>query len=230
MTLQEIAGLKIDNYFLFLTERLLPTITYDQMTMEGVGYDKLFLHRSFTKPTLAKYKAEFKKYKAELKAVEDARLADIAKVKDMTARIAKLQDFHSIQQLAGLPNTPNSAVELKRILDDRDDATLAKLEAVLPAHLAKKAKDEIKRVRKDKGSKKKRVCEEILDLINGENDEAAKTEAEVDAMILSFKAIYDALKERRPAKVRRLVELIPYDGSIDSLKDDILEELTDNGF
>jgi len=48
-------------------------------------------------------------------------------------------------------------------------------------------------------------------------------------MILTFADIYEAFKQRRPAKALRLIKLVPNDGVIDALKQELIDELAEHG-
>jgi len=227
-------NIKIENYFSQLTMRLLPKITNDLFEIVPdknglITYDSIMISSKFTKPTLLEYEAEFALLKDEMIAAEKARLAEIARVEDITKRFRAIKNIHQVA-FNIKKHQPNMEMELLRIIESDDQVTLSELETENVIVEDKERRRKIREIKKEKGSKKSKVCKEILKLISGDNDEKLKKDSEIDAMLVSFKPIYDALKQNRPMKAKTMINAVPYDGIIDELKDEILEEFTEHGF
>jgi len=136
MTLEQIAALTVEDVYKTLLDRILDlsvvpegeewvTLHEDE---ELPFYDRLIIHPTLVKPSMELLEAELVTYKAELTIIEEARLAEEARIEDFTARLAALKNLRSSMGKAGL-NQPNAKVLVKRIIEENDLTALEALEA-----------------------------------------------------------------------------------------------------
>jgi hypothetical protein len=108
MTLQDIDLMQIEDHEYKLRERLLPN----------------------EEPTSEELAAEFEIYKDELRAEEEARLVELARIQDIKDRWAGLADLNMTMMRLGHDQTiQNYALELTRIIEENDQIRLAELES-----------------------------------------------------------------------------------------------------
>jgi len=108
MTLQDIDLMQIEDHEYKLRERLLPN----------------------EEPTSEELAAEFEIYKDELRAEEEARLVEVARIQDIKDRWAGLADLNmTMMRLGHDQNIQNYALELTRIIEENDQIRLAELES-----------------------------------------------------------------------------------------------------
>ncbi|PJF38538.1 MAG: hypothetical protein CUN55_17000, partial [Phototrophicales bacterium] len=219
MTLQEIANLKIEDYFYQLTIQLIPSI--DPMTIQigvdangNVTYDTITLTGGETKPPLADYQAAFDAMIADLTAKENARLADIAARDAFKARVDALEYQYLHQALANLnlSTDPNPAIYINSLNYKTDDATLTSIETevanIKAAELATKA-------RHDKialGQKAKDACDACLNIVRAWN--IGKPLADIQNMKTTFSNVYTDLVDGMPNQAKIDIAAIPNDGVI----------------
>lgn len=96
--------------------------------LQKSDYDRFMVHASIIKPTLQRITDEFLEYKSELIAIENARLAEIARVQDIKDRFNALSDVRMAISKANL-NIANPTKELERIIKENDQEMLASLES-----------------------------------------------------------------------------------------------------
>ena len=193
-------------------------------------YDRIEVHVSLIKPTLAALESELVEYKAELTAAEDARLVEVARVQAIKDRWNAISDINGAAVEAGLFQ-PNMALELKRIIDEDDMTTLKVLEAAAPVHDAKVAQAQAKSARKELGRQARRVCEDVLDIIAGFNLERTLTAEQITTMQSTFAAIDANLRASRPWSAKPLIEAISPDEVLvtTEMKTELLEVFTEAG-
>lgn len=191
-----------------------------------VFYDRIILHKKLNMPSQARIDEEVAEYKAELTVIENARLAEVARVKDIEDRFGVIQDLHGVFAKAGLLIS-NPLVELKRIIKENDQARLSLLESKNTEFIADNVKLKAKAVRKGSGKKARNACEEALDLIAGYNLEKNFTAAEITQMESDFGPVVGMLRAFRPTSAKVLIEAIVPDGTIltEEFKSEVLEEL-----
>lgn len=126
MTLTEIENLKIRDVVAEIMGALLDPELLPEgqkaywLAEEGLNdYDRLRVNDVYEKPTLLEINAEFDRIKAELIAIENARLAEIERVRDLKLRWNALEDkraaFHAVS-----PDVPNHALWIKKALANED--------------------------------------------------------------------------------------------------------------
>lgn len=135
MTLQELNNLTLDDRLFQVAERLVDFSSVPQgeapyRLEDGESkYDQLRLYGDLVKPSLEQFQAEFAIYKQELIDLEEARLAEAARVEDIINRFNSLQDVYRVISEAGY-QIGNPALEMKRIIQENDQARLAEYEAI----------------------------------------------------------------------------------------------------
>lgn len=133
------------------------------------------------KPTLEALEAEFVTYKAELTAIEDARIAEAARVADIQARWDLMQDIRANMNKAGLTDS-NPALVLLQIINDNDQTKLELLES----KAAGIASDLEFNNLVDKARKKRALGLSAMDLLAAINDSKGLTGEQVGAMLSSL--------------------------------------------
>lgn len=143
MTLEQLQLLQFDdsNFFIILSRLVdgsqIPDGESFYTIQEGEGslHSRVEMHPSLSKPALSAMESEFLVYKAELIAAEEARLAEIARIAALQARIDIITDHGIIRNRLGL-NQPNMALEFKRIIEQNDIVLLEQMEAEWAAYQA----------------------------------------------------------------------------------------------
>jgi len=173
-------------------------------------------------PTLEAAQADFLIYKQELLDAENARLAEIARVEDIKSRWSLVTDIRAVV------NASNPALELKRIIDEDDQATLTQIELDWDSHASDLSSKHEKSVRKELGKRAREACLGALDVVAGWNLERELTTDQVDQMTSSFSTILQLLQSNRFSSARAAIVEITPDGTLvtQEMKDEILEQLT----
>ena len=234
MTLEQINTLTIDDAALTVLVRLLGSEA-DISIPEGLESPTYadYVVVGATKPALEAAQAELAVYKQELTDAENARLAEVARMDDINARLGAMDDsraaFYSIN-----PNIPNAALWIKENILTADavsaEANLAALEAADVSVKAVKDTVEARKVIKEKGRLAANACAAAMALVNGygqdlsENDEAA--------LMANHGAALQLLQLNKAWSFKSYIEAI--DTSADpvitaQMKQDFLDELADYG-
>jgi len=196
-------------------------------------YGRIQLNSAYVLDDIAVLQDEKDLIKGRMINDENARLelvaaeAEKARVLDFEIRLGLITNYYSRAEAIGKYNSSMHS-EYERIIKENDITTLLELEAQEAIDRPSEIKKESRKNKKERGKRKKVVCNECLDLVRDFND--GKTGSQVDAMKASFGQIYTRLKDGSPSEARLLIEAVPYDGVIDELKDDLLDELTEGGF
>lgn len=193
-------------------------------------YDRIIVNQSLVKPPLATLEQELSDYKAELVAAENARLAEIARVKDIRDRFNAIKDIRGAINKANLSVT-NPAIELERIVKEDDQVMLGIIETKAAEFDAEVAKNEVRSQRKALGRQSRLISEEILDIVAGHSIQNNLNPAQKDQMEVDFASILQALKVNRPKKAKALILAVQPDGVLvtQEMKDEILEVYSNNG-
>lgn len=80
----------LENSWDIILNRLVPDAEFTISEIEGTWYDKLEMEN---KPTLEQFEAEFQVYLNELLEIEEARLAEIARIEDIKTRWENINPF-----------------------------------------------------------------------------------------------------------------------------------------
>ena len=193
-------------------------------------YDRVIINSKLVKPTLERLNEELAEYKSELLVVENARLAEVARVQAITDRWNAIPNhrgaYHEAKVLVS-----NLKLDLKRIIKENDTSTLDLLEDKSVIYQGKESVDRSRELRKKKGSGARKICTEILDIIAGYNIENSLSTAQKDGLEASYGPIVQALTINRPMKAKPLLVAVPVDGTIvtQEMKDEILEVYSKNG-
>ena len=193
-------------------------------------YDRIILHPSLVKPSLQLITDELVEYKAELTAEEDARLAEVARVKDIKDRFNAIGDIRGALVKANI-NIKNPALELKRIIEEDDQSVLSALESAATEVVADENKKNNRKNKKQLGRIAVKACEACLELIAGFNITRNLTAEQKDTMATTYAPLLEALNQKRPGKFKSLVEGLTPDGTLvtDQMKTELLEELAEFG-
>lgn len=233
MTLEEIAALEIKDVFQLLLSRIIqipadldgPIFMLDQDESKDF-YDRVIMNTDLVKPSKELFDDELAEYKAELSAVEQARLDEVARVEDIKSRWGAIEDIRGAIAEAGI-DVPNPAIEIKRIIEENDQAQLSLLESKGADAKVKADLQKSREERKELGKKKRRACEGALDVIAGYVDQSELDDAQIAQLESDFSQIAQMLRANYAATVKPLIEALSPDGVLvtQELKDDILEEL-----
>lgn len=244
MTLTDINNLNFETSHMIALSRMLdynlvpegePAITIDPDDTKTT-YARIILHANLgIKPTKAAITNEIEVYKSELIVIEQARLDELARVQNLIDRIAALDEpdyAHAVlnssipnailhRKVTILKNANHAEAEANLVILEAKDVELASLKAAKEANMVKKKLGKIKR----------KVCEEILNLIAGNNSEANLSEAQIDSMETLYTDITTALRSSRAKKAKRLITEATPDGVFitESFKTLILQEFTEVG-
>ena len=134
MTLAEIAALTLDDVFYIILDRLVDQSGVPEgedwfTTTEGVTplYERTTLHVSLTKPTLQEMEDDLVVYKAELTAVEEARIAEVERQLNLRNRIIVIYNrdngFPAFYRIVA--GEPNAKKYLHDLITDPDRAAEA---------------------------------------------------------------------------------------------------------
>lgn len=242
MTYTEINALQFDESTVYIllsrifdlngiidNEQPLYQVSYE--VPEDSFYDRLTLHSELSKPTLQTFQTELDLYKVELTSIEDARLAEVARIQDIKDRFNAIKSIHRVFQSCG-KTQPNSALELKRIIDENDQDTLTNYEiAYIPIKDEEDRKERLANLAKV-GEKDRNICQKVLSIIGGFNRDKALTKEEIDSMVVTFGSALNALNLNRPDTAKQLISEITPDGVLLTAQDisDILFIFQDNGY
>ena len=86
-------------------------------------YDRLKVNKVYKKPKLKELNAQFGMYKEKLKDIENARLANIARIEDLKSRWAALK-FGATAFAIVNPGVPNRALWIKNALQNTNHAAI----------------------------------------------------------------------------------------------------------
>lgn len=193
-------------------------------------HDRIILHPTLVKPSLIIIQEELVAYKSELTAIEDARLAEIARVQDIKDRVGAINDIRGALLKASMVIS-NPAKEIERIIREDDQATLSTIESASTEVQADANKKENRKTKKKLGRIAVKACESCLELIAGFNITRNLTAAQKDTMASTYAPLLEALQQKRPGKFKVLVENLTPDGTLvtGQMKTELLEELTEFG-
>lgn len=238
MTLQEISELTIEKVFADLFNRIIDlsnlpagSPAYQMDLDENKSfYDRVIVHQSLVKPSLELFEAELEELKSELNAIENARLAEIARVDDINSRFNAIPDIRGAIVKASL-DIPNPAIELKRIIEENDQDRLSALEASgaqFDLEYSKKLEIDSKVAI---GSKVKSIAEGLLSIISAHVIENNFTDDDDDTLIANHGDIFQALQSNRITKAKGLIQAIMPDGTLvtSGLKQRLLDFYAQNG-
>jgi hypothetical protein len=171
-------------------------------------------------------KNELQLYKQELIEIENARLAELARINDIKSRWNSMPDIRLA--LTSLGNyIPNPAIELKRIIAEDDQDYLAQLESAYVIESNNLANKAIKEQRKNSGRIAREACLSALDIIAGYNIERNLTKEQKDQMLVNFSGILQALQSNRPGLALALITATEPDGVLitQEIKDEVIADL-----
>lgn len=242
MTLEEISNLQFNESVAYILisrlfdveslvdkEQPIYVVSYDNM--EDSFYDRLSLHSELTKPTLLTFQTELDLYKLELTVNENARLAELARVEDIKNRFNSIKGIHQVLSDAGNPMA-NAALELKRIIEQDDQAKLAEYEAIYVPIKEKQDRKERLQATAEIGRKDRAICEEVLSIIGGLNRQKTLTKEQIDSMVSSFASALNALTLNRPDSAKEAIQAIVPDEVLITSDDvdDILFVFNEKGY
>lgn len=224
-SLAEIEALVLDDVIIEVLSRLLDLskvpigVHFYEFGQGGSYYERIILHESLVKPSLAEVEAEFAVYKQEL--LDKFNPYQVAK-----GRVDAMPHLDSLIHKRGIAN---SKLEIKRILEENDTALLDVLEAEHAVFMAEKVViDEIEDDKKI-GKLSKQVCDECLDVVRGHNSKLNLSKGDIQQMKINFADILEALTDGMPNEAKLLIEAVS-NPSYDVLKSKLLKVLVDRGF
>lgn len=199
-SLAEIEALVLDDVIIEVLSRLLDLSSvpigvdfYEYSNDSSLStYDRIMLHESLLKPPYDDLVAEFNIYKQGL--LDKFNPYQVAK--------GRIDAMSEISMLIAKRGIANSALEIKRILEENDTALLDVLEAEHAVYMAEKAViDEIEDDKKI-GDLAKRVCDDALAVVRGHNKKADLSVNEIRQMKLNFSDILEALTDGMPTEAK----------------------------
>ena len=233
MTLDQIDNMTLEDNLWQMIHRLVDIVglpegeallTLDEDDLLS-DYDRIIINPIFIKPTLEELEAELILLKAELTAIEDARLAEIARVQDINDRWSAMTDIRAVTSIQ------NPALELKRIIRENDQAALETLEAAWVIH----NQDMVVKAAEQQADE---MLSQLLDSITGCIKIVAKfnmtsglTSIQKDDQEEMYADVFKALKDYRPGKFKKYVTALIPDKTLvtQTLKDELLNYLTSRG-
>lgn len=183
------------------------------------------MNQKLGKPTLDRINEEVEEYKSELAIAEQARIDEENRVKNINDRFASI-DFRGAVHKLGL-DIPNSAIELKRILKEDDQAFLASLESANLEFQNEMTASKNLNDKKSAGKKARMACENALDLVAGYNLERSLTAEQINSMESMLAAPVAYLRANRPSSAKEEIMNISPDEVLvtQEMKDAVLNEL-----
>lgn len=149
MTLEKIDSLTFEDVGIKILRRLLSDSFHLVPENEEWVEADLTLHPALPVPTQEEIDAELTAYKAELRATEEARLAEVARVDAIKARWEAIEDAPYLLSLF-IPSPINAELELAKIIESDDSANLlADLEVKDAQKKAEKVAEEAARPEKE---------------------------------------------------------------------------------
>jgi hypothetical protein len=236
MTFEQIELITIEQYLGLLIGRILdlsqvpegePVYMLDQ-DEELDFYERIIVHQSLVKPPLENLEAELAQYKEELRVAEQARLDEIARVKDIKDRWSVITDIRGV---IDAKTWPNPAKLLEKIIKEDDQAELSNLENLWSIYLVDKAA-------KDQEESRDQAIEHLFETIQGcikmvalDNIARGLTSQQKDDQEAMYSNLFKALKDYRPAKFKSLLVEVVVDGTLvnQELKDNLLAYLASRG-
>lgn len=234
--IEQINAYTVEEIFPILLSRILDISNFEDVPymldtdLNMPFYDRIIMHENLVKPEESRLNTELAEYKAELIAEENARLAELARVQDITDRFNAMTNIRAVLNHFEIEmNNPH--VELKRIVADNDQAALVALEAKFAEYSALSQSEESKKDKIEMGRKVRELSSAILDLVAGYNIERQLTVAQIDSMESSFGPILQALSVNRVDKAKALIEDMTVDGTLftQDMKVEILGMYAANG-
>jgi hypothetical protein len=216
MTLEQLRALTLFNLDALLT-------VLGRMRVQGLKvvnkeaedwYDRL---SSPEMPEREAIEAEFATYKQELIIAEEARLAEIARVEAFRSRWNAIEDVRGALQEAGM-DLANPLMELERIIRENDLTAMALLEA--SGRTWSKAQEDEREVEDNiqRGRALSRICDRVYHYVLGANRKRKLDSQKGDLMEMLFEDILKALKNGRADKAAVMIQSVPVDGEIVTLK------------
>ncbi len=238
MNFEQISNLTIESTFMVLIYRLLdvstvdpkkPIYMLDKDTSKSF-YDRVLMNEKLVKPSLTVLNTELDEYKAELIAIEQARLDEIVRVEVIKSRFEAIEDIRGAIFKAQL-DISNPAIELERIIRENDQDRLQLLEQKHGDWAADQLVSGQKESRKDIGRKIRACCDEVLDVVVGHNVERDLTSEQKNMMAATFAPIMQALMGLRPALAKQAISAAEPDGILvtGNMKNEILDVFTKYG-
>lgn len=235
MTLEQINALTLNDSLAELFTRLLAGKEYSVETPEGVeslGYVDFEIIGA-GKPTLSELEAEFLIYKQELIDQENARLSEVARLKNLKDRLAAISDkraaFYSLYK-----DIPNCELWLKKNIlqaspEDAEQNLLALEAADASERLIRENKESRKQI-KEKGRLAASACAGAMAIINGYGQ--SLSESEETTLIAEHGSALQLLQLNKAWSFKAYIQAV--DPSVDvviteDIKRDILDELSEYG-
>lgn len=233
MTLEQINALILEDRMVDIFSRLIEG-DYSIEVDEEIDdlYDSLTVIGA-DKPTREAAEAEFLVYQQELIDQENARLAEVARLQDLTDRIAALSD-KSAAHTSLNPDVPNAALWIKENILEAESVTAeANMVALESADASEKATRDAEQARaaiRAKGKLAKNACDAALAIINGYGQDL--TEQEESDLMANHGAALQLLQLNKAWSFKSYIEAIdPVNDSVITaqMKQDLLDELADYG-
>ena len=238
MTFEEINLLTVEGEFFSLLPRIIdieqvpqgePVYQLD-LDEEKSFYDRVIMHSSLVKPEEALFDAELVEVKAELTVLEQARLDELARIKDLTDRFNAIPDVRgAISKTAH--EIPNPAIELKRIVEENDNARLVELESASTVFEAEQVQVAAAKQANDLVESVVDTCLGFVKIVMKSNITRGLTTGQKDQQATDYSEVFESIKDWRPGKAKALIAALTPDGILvdQALKDDLLEFLTSKG-
>jgi len=204
MTLQEIQNLKF----------------------EDVEESILLLRLNKDEATTEELQAEFLIYKEELESWENDRLIKV----DMRNRLDAIKDlrgaFHEADMIIS-----NPAIEVKRILAEKDESTLIILELSYQEFLTSQELQAVKDQEDALADMLVDLCLGCVKIVMKHNIKLRLTGEQKDEQKVKYLDVFTALADWRPGKFKKAVILMEPDGVLatEEMRNDLLSFITKHG-
>jgi hypothetical protein len=240
MTLEQIQSMTLDNSFAEIMGVWVLTNAPEgnpgsyvyrvlgERDASGDAYDRMEMADGFERPTRKALVDILDARKAELVAIEEARLAEVARVAAIRARWSAIADIRGAMNRAGI-STSNPATELERIIKDDDVLTLELLEESADLWDAQVASRLAIDSDIERGRRIQVVCDRVYQYILGFNRRRGLSSQKGDLMEMRFRDALSALKNGRADKAYGLIQGVDVDGDLttDEMKRNALGILAD---
>lgn len=238
MNFDEINQLTVEKTFPELLSRILNTSSIPEgeplfmmdLDESKSFYDRIIVHQSLVKPPLSNLEAELTELKSEKTQAYQDYIDELARVEDIKTRFSAIKDPHSV--FARLSkDIVNPALEMERIIKEKDEPALAQLESEFAAQQAERAEQATKDAKMAFAKGLVNTVHGCVEIIMKHNIDNGLSKTQKDQQASDYSDAFNALKDWRPGKFKSAITVLTPDGTLvtQELKDELLLFLSESG-
>lgn len=201
-------------------------------------FDRIYFNKRLNAPDLARFEQELEEYRNELKQVEYERLSVIAEAEREAQRLAREAYFARVEALNIRKalvelgeDVPNTAFKRIEIMNDDNEAELARLEAAYATVQAREAQEAAERQLKETSKRVREICNRCTEIVIEYNLVSGLTSQQKDDQAATYAAAMEALRQWRPMKFKNAIEAMVVDPVLApaALRDKLVAYLVSEG-